>query len=129
MLCNLYNTNVDCLSTTPIQNLILYAIFSQTDPPRWINCLASLWKYSSSNFLFRKTIHKNVLRSSFRKLGVAIKFAASPILKTHNTHTFKYRVSPKIRQGLILLFFRKITPGLILGGYHLFSFIKNKIAK
>ena len=40
-----------------------------------------------------------------------------------------YRVSPKIRQGLILLFFRKITPGLILGGYHLFSFIKNKIAK
>ena len=40
-----------------------------------------------------------------------------------------YRVSSKIRQGLILLFFRKITPGLILGGYHLFSFIKNKIAK
>ena len=40
-----------------------------------------------------------------------------------------YRVFPKIRQGLLLIFFRKITLGLIFGGRLLFSFIINKITK
>ena len=42
---------------------------------------------------------------------------------------FIYRTSQKIRRGLILIFVRKITPGPISEGYHLFSFIKNKIVK
>ena len=41
-----------------------------------------------------------------------------------------YRISLKIRQRrLILIFFRKITLGLIFGGRLSFSFIKNKITK
>ena len=49
--------------------------------------------------------------------------------KQANTTNSRYRVSPKKKQGLIQIFFRKIISDLILRGYHLFSFIKNKIAQ
>ena len=39
-----------------------------------------------------------------------------------NLHT---TVFPQ-KNGLILIFFQKITPVLILGGYHIFSFIKSE---
>ena len=62
-----------------------------------------------------------IMRIFYSKIAVAVNWVS------------KNRVcngaSPKIRQGLILIFFRKITPGPILGEYHLFSFIKNTIAK
>ena len=31
------------LFTTPTRNLIRFAIFHQTEPPRWVDCLAPLW--------------------------------------------------------------------------------------
>ena len=37
---SVYDTNMDRLSTTPTQNLIRNAVFSQTGPPRQVDSLA-----------------------------------------------------------------------------------------
>ena len=54
---------------------------------------------------------------------------ASQTSEEHTYLAYEYRVFPKIREGLILVFFQKITIRLIFGGRLLFSFIKNKITK
>ena len=45
-LRDFYHIDMDCRSTAPTQSLIRhYAIFGQTGPPQWVDCLAPLRKY------------------------------------------------------------------------------------
>ena len=69
-----------------------------------------------------RLIHLSMFNVTKKILSLAMTY--QPKYKIHIT---TYRVSPKIRQGLILIFFRKIIPGLILGDVICFHSSKTKL--